>query len=53
MKKAFPTFAVIVLLFAVFWLLSDLGVITVSLPWFPVIIGVIALGWIINHYFEK
>ena len=40
----FPTFAVILLVIGVLWLLSDLGVITVDVPWVPVVLIIIALG---------
>ena len=49
----FPTFAVIVLILAVLWFLTDLGVIAVSIPWVPLIVIIIALGWIVNHGRKK
>ena len=49
-KKGFPTFAVIVFVLAVLWILGDTGVLKVTVPWFPVIIAVVALGWIVNNY---
>ncbi|MBW2982462.1 hypothetical protein KY343_06290 [Candidatus Woesearchaeota archaeon] len=49
----FPTVAVILLVVGIVWLLSDLGIITVSIPWWPIILIVIALGWIINRYTQK
>ena len=50
-KKKFPTFAVIVFVFALVWLLTDLGVIPkINVPWFPLILAIIALGWIINRF---
>lgn len=49
-KLKFPTLAVILLVLAVVWLLSDLGYITINIPWIPVIIGIIAIGMIINRY---
>ena len=49
-KKGFPTFAVIVLVVAVIWFLSGLGYITLDIPWLPLIIGIIAIGWILNYY---
>jgi len=48
-EKRFPTFAALVLVFAVLWLLSELEVITVDIPWWPVILIIISLGWIANH----
>lgn len=43
-KTMFPTFAVIVLVLAVLWILGETGILTVNVPWFPVIIAIIALG---------
>ena len=51
--KGFPTFAVIVLVLAVLWLLSDLNLLKVNVPWIPVIVTIIALGWVISHYTKK
>ena len=49
-KAGFPTVAVILLVIAVLWILSDIGVIAVSVPWLPVILAVVALGWVVNNY---
>jgi len=45
-KRRFPTFAIIVLVFAVVWLLSDLKLVTVNVQWIPVILIIIAIGMI-------
>ncbi len=52
-EDKFPTVAVILLVVGVVWLLSDLGVITVSIPWWPVILIIVAISWIINRYTGK
>ena len=52
-KKGFPTFAVLLLVVGVLWLLTDLGIITVDIPWWPVILIVIAVGWIIDNYRKR
>ena len=52
-KKGFPTFAVIVLVLALLWLLGDMGLIAWNVPFFPLIIVIIALGWVINHYTKE
>ena len=49
----FPTLAVLLLVVGVIWLLSDLGVITISIPWWPVILIILAIGWIVNSYTKK
>jgi len=49
----FPTFALIVLLIGVFWLLSDLNVLKVDVPWVPIVIIVVAIGWIVDHFVGK
>jgi len=50
MRKTFPTFAVIVLLFAIAWLLEELGVLAINVPWLPVILITVAIGWIFNRF---
>ena len=51
MKKKFPTFAIILLIIGFVWLLSELKVIQiVSIPWIPIVLLVIALGMLYNHY---
>ncbi|MBW2991710.1 hypothetical protein KY345_00650 [Candidatus Woesearchaeota archaeon] len=52
-KSVFPTFAVIVLVLAVLWLFGDMGLLGVNIPWLPVILIIVAIGWIINNYKKK
>ena len=49
LKCKFPTFAVILLVLSLLWLLSEFGVITVSIPWIPVVLIVVAIGMIFNR----
>jgi len=51
-KKKFPILAVIILLFALIWALSDLGYLNVNIPWIPVILAIFALGWITDRYID-
>lgn len=48
----FPTLAVILLVFAVMWLLNELEYITVNIPWIPIILIIVAVGMILNRYRE-
>jgi hypothetical protein len=52
-NKVFPTFAVIVLILAILWILAGFNIIRVDIPWIPIIIAVIAVGWIINYYIKN
>ena len=49
-RKKFPVLAVIILLFALAWLLSELKILVMDLPWIPIILAVIAIGMIFNRY---
>ena len=46
----FPVLGVLLLLFAIAWLLSELEVLAINIPWIPVIVGIIAIGMIVNRY---
>ncbi|MFH1452256.1 MAG: hypothetical protein ABIF88_03730 [archaeon] len=48
-RKKFPTFATIVLIFAIVWLLKELDILQMNIPWLPVILIIISLGWIFNR----
>lgn len=52
-ERRFPTVSVLLLVVGVLWLLSELKYITVSVPWWPVILIILALGWLINNYSNK
>lgn len=52
MKRKFPMLATILLIVGIIWLLTELKVITIPIPWIPVVLIVIALGMIINRYVE-
>ena len=49
----FPTFAVIILVLGILWLLEGIGAINADIPWFPVILIIFALGLIFNHVKKK
>lgn len=48
-RRTFPTLAFIVLVFAGFWLLREIDVIDLRLPWLPVVLIIIAIGIIFNR----
>jgi hypothetical protein len=49
-RRGSLTFALILLAIGTLWLLSDLKIITISIPWIPVILILIAVGMIINNF---
>ena len=51
-NKKFPTFGVLLLVFGLIWLLNDLNMIQVDVPWIPIVIVIIALGMIYNRLCE-
>ncbi len=50
MGKKFPTFAFVVLILGLLWLAVEMHWITIAIPWLPLIVVVVAAGWIVNHY---
>jgi len=50
MSRKFPTFAVLVLILGLLWLAVEMNWITINIPWLPLIVVVLAAGWIVNHY---
>jgi len=49
-KIKFPVLAVVLLIFAVIWILNDFGILVINLPWIPIILAIIAVGMIFNRY---
>lgn len=50
MKPRFPTLAIILLVVAIVWLLSEINVLVIELPWIPVILIIVAIGMIFNRF---
>lgn len=48
-KRKFPTLGFIILLFASLWLLREMNVVDIRLPWIPVVLIIIAIGMIFNR----
>jgi len=51
-KRKFPTFAIILLVVGLIWLLNELQVISIDIPWIPVVLVIVAIGMILNRYSE-
>ncbi|MCR4327122.1 MAG: hypothetical protein NUV46_00905 [Nanoarchaeota archaeon] len=49
-KIKFPILATILLIFAVFWLLNELEVLILNIPWIPIVLIIISIGLIFNRF---
>jgi hypothetical protein len=52
-KRKFPILAMILLVVGIIWLLTELKIITIPIPWIPIALIIIALGMIINRYVNE
>ncbi len=48
--EGFPTFAVVLLVVGIIWLLNDLNIIMVNIPWVPMVLIIVAIGMIYNRF---
>jgi len=49
-NKKFPTLAVIILVVAIVWLISELNLVNINIPWIPVLLIIVAIGMIFNRF---
>jgi len=49
-RPKFPALAVILLIFSLIWLFSELGYFHINVPWIPVILVIIAIGMVFNRF---
>jgi len=47
--RRFPILGFIILIFASLWLLREMDVVDLSVPWLPIVLIVIAIGIIFNR----
>jgi len=52
-KKKFPTLGVILLAIGIIWLITELNIISINIPWIPIVLIIIAIGLITNRYIGK
>jgi hypothetical protein len=51
-KRKFPLLASILLIFGLTWMLNDMNIISINIPWIPTIIVLVAIGMIFNRFNE-
>lgn len=49
-RYRFPTLAIALLVVGIIWLLNDLKLISIDIPWIPVVLIIIAAGMIFNRF---
>ncbi|VVB57477.1 Uncharacterised protein [uncultured archaeon] len=49
-RSHFPAFAVFLFIVSLVWLLNDLGILSINLPWIPLALLIISVAWLSNHY---
>ncbi len=52
-RRIFPTFAVVLIAIGIVWLLNSLNLVSIDLPWLPIIIIIIGVGIFVNNYWEQ
>ncbi len=52
-RNKFPMLATLLLVIGVIWLLQELELITINIPWIPIVLIIIAFGLIVNRYIGK
>lgn len=51
--QKFPVFPIVVFLVAFFWLLNDLRILTVNIPWIPIVLLVLSVGWLVKWHYRN
>jgi len=49
-KRRFPTLPIALLVVGVVWLLNDLELISINIPWIPIVLIITAFGMIFNRF---
>ena len=49
----FPIGGFILLVIGLVWLLNELNVFRINIPWVPLVVIVIGIGIIFNHYYRR
>ncbi len=48
-KRKFPVLWTLLLLFAISWILDEMNIISLDIPWIPTTLAIFAIGMIINR----
>lgn len=51
--KELPIFGIILVVVGVIWLLNELQVFTIEIPWLPVVVIILGAGMAYNQFMKK
>jgi uncharacterized membrane protein HdeD (DUF308 family) len=51
--RVFPLAGIILLIIGIVWLLNALNVFMINVPWVPLVVIVIGISLIVNHYYRR
>lgn len=52
-KEIFPTIPLIILVTGILWLINELKILTINIPWFPVVLIIVGVAGLIEFYKRK
>lgn len=52
-REIFPTISIIILVTGILWLINELEILKIDIPWFPVVLIIIGIAGIIEFYRRK
>lgn len=52
-REIFPTISIIILVTGILWLINELEILKIDIPWFPVVLIIIGIAGIIEFYKRK
>jgi hypothetical protein len=52
-KEIFPTISIIILVTGILWLINELEILKIDIPWFPVVLIIIGIAGILEFYRRK
>lgn len=52
-KETFPTIPIIILVTGILWLINELDILTIDIPWFPVVLIILGIAGVMEFYKRK
>jgi hypothetical protein len=52
-KETFPTIPIIILVTGILWLINELDILTIDIPWFPIVLIILGIAGVMEFYKRK